>query len=248
MTSAANGADADARGRRAKRTALGLVAVAAGLGILAWSQPWFSFSIPTDAGIVSGEASGDTASPATMALSLAGLAAVAALALAGHGFRVVLGALTAIVGACQVYAALLGRADPAGAIGPKLTEHTGIDGGSSIAALVAAGQVSESAWPVAAVLGGALMAVAGVLAVWTSRAWPASGRRFRTDADAAADASGGARRAVRFEDADGAAAPRARDRSGRPADHASAGDERVTQWDALSHGDDPTDAPDRPID
>ncbi|MFE5671771.1 Trp biosynthesis-associated membrane protein [Agromyces sp. NPDC056523] len=190
---------------------LGILA-GSGLGLLAWSQTWFTVTLVDGAaagGATTLEVGGATASPAIAALALAGLALAGALAIAGPLIRIVLGLLAAVLGGCLVLAASLSSADPVTAVSGAVAEATGVAGGESTAALIAS--ITATAWPVVAIAGGVLVVLAGVLVVATGRAWPTS-RRY----------GGGARLA-----ADGTRA-------------AATSDRAVDDWDGLSRGDDPT--------
>ncbi|GLI28822.1 hypothetical protein ARHIZOSPH14_30640 [Agromyces rhizosphaerae] len=157
---------------------------AAGLGLLAWTQTWFTVTL--DAGAAH-EVPGQVADAALAALALAGLALGAALAIAGRVARLVLGLLAVVLGACIVLSAWLAIGDPAGAAAPVVTESTGIAGESAVA-LVAS--VAWTAWPWVGAASGVLLAAAGIAVLATSSRWPESSRRYR---------------AVRVERADGAA-------------------------------------------
>ncbi|WP_181062691.1 Trp biosynthesis-associated membrane protein [Pseudoclavibacter sp. RFBG4] len=216
----------DAAGKRGKRSTLLAIVVGTALAILAWSQVWFSFEVSLGAQTFAGEVRGDVAAPAVMALALAALAVLAALALAGVVFRYVLGGLLTLVGAVLVLQSFVAVGNPAPAIAPEVTAASGLAGQQTIADAVAAGAVSVTFWPWLAVVAGAVLAFAGVLAIVTARRWPTSGRRFSTTSLEATD-----------EMPD----------NGQPsgdvrADAPAGSDQRVEQWDALSHGDDPTDA------
>ncbi|MEI5584696.1 MULTISPECIES: Trp biosynthesis-associated membrane protein [unclassified Agromyces] len=193
---------------------LGLVA-GSGLALLSWSQAWFTVSLvdgqATAGGATSIDVGGAVASPALAALALAGLALAGALAIAGPVIRFVLGLLAVVLGASVVLASTVSLGDPVRAVSPAVADATGVAGAESTEELVAA--AATSAWPYAAVLGGVLIAAAGVVVVVTGRAWPIS-RRY----------GGGAR-----------LAPAA------PGEGVPASDRAVDDWDGLSRGDDPTD-------
>ena len=190
--------------------------VGAGLALLSWSQTWYDLLLESSAG---GGASGDViavpgsiASPALAALGLAGLALVAALAIAGPGIRIVLGVLEVLLGGSIVLAASVAIGGPVAAVSPAVTDATGVAGSEPTAALVAA--VTPTLWPIAAVIAGAIVILAGVLVLATGTRWPASSRRYR---------------GARLEQSD-------------PAESAHpASDRAIDDWDELSRGDDPTD-------
>ena len=188
----------------------------AGLALLSWSQTWYELVLESGAG---GGTSGETiavpgsvASPALAALGLAGLALVAALAIAGPGIRIVLGVLEVLLGGSIVLAASLSIGDPVAAVSPAVTDATGVAGSEPTAALV--GGVTPTFWPTVAVIAGVILILAGVLVLATGMRWPASSRRYR---------------AARLEDDSPSA-------TSQPAS-----DRAIDDWDELSRGDDPTD-------
>ena len=211
--------------------------------LLAWTQDWFALEMVEVAhGGAALPVSGSAAAPALPALSLAGLALVAALGLAGPVFRVILGALELVLGASVVLEASLALADPVGAGAALVSQVTGVAGSESVAALVAG--VNTTVWPFIAIVGGVIVALSGLgvaplvaaatLTVWpaiaiiggivlalgglgvvlSARRWPRTGRKYQ---------------AVRLEHAEGSTA--------------APGEDFVADWDDLSRGDDPTDVP-----
>lgn len=213
---------------RMKLIVIVLTVIGAGLGLLAWSQTWFDLVLASGAGAhVDAEVitvPGSVASPAIAALSLAGLALAAALALAGPGIRIVLGVLEVLLGGCLVLAASLSLGDPVGSVSPSVTEATGVAGESPTAELV--GTAVATVWPTVAILAGVVVVAAGVLVLATGTRWPASTRRYRSG----------------LEPVDGAGttagATDVRERA--------ASDRAIDDWDELSRGDDPTDDTDHP--
>jgi hypothetical protein len=79
----------------------------------------------------------------------------------------------------------------------------------------------SAGWPVAAALGGLILAAAGVLVVWRGRRWPALGARYERRPAGAADPTRRRERAA-----------------GDPG-----GDPGGDAWAALDRGEDPTDRP-----
>ncbi|SIN74241.1 trp region conserved hypothetical membrane protein [Agromyces cerinus subsp. cerinus] len=204
-----------------KLPAIVATVVGAGLVLLSWSQTWFDLLIEASATGGTGEpiaVTGSIASPALAALGLAGLALVAALAIAGPGIRFVLGVLEVLLGGCVLLAASLSLSDPVASVSRAVTDATGVAGAAPTAELVAS--VTATVWPVLAIIGGALLVLAGLVVLLTGARWPASSRRY-SDSRMAAD---------------GTAAAAAE----RPAS-----DRAIDDWDGLSRGDDPTDDPTR---
>ena len=197
--------------------------IGSALALLSWSQTWFELELADAAAQGAGEAiavPGSVASPALAALGLAGLALVAALAIAGPGIRIVLGILEIVLGGCVLLAAGVSLGDPVAAVAPAVTDATGVSGAGPTAELVAA--ATATAWPAAAIAGGVLLVLAGVAVLVTGTRWPASSRRYRGARLADADADGGAEQGVRER---------------------AASDRAIDDWDELSRGDDPTDDP-----
>ncbi|MEF3323717.1 Trp biosynthesis-associated membrane protein [Gulosibacter sp. GYB002] len=161
-----------ARGRAYQRAAMLLVLAGALAGLVATLLPWVTVQVEGGQQL---SASADVANPATLALSLAGLASVAALWLVGRWPRVVLGVLLVLIGIAGVVtvatmadAQVLQREleqqlhlDPAGAL-------------NSSADLMPARTFA----PWLAMLGGALLAIGGALAATTAQLWRGGGRRY----------------------------------------------------------------------
>ena len=149
--------------------------VLSGLALIAWTQQWVSITVQNGPTLVVG---GDVAAPALSTLSLAGLALVAALTVAGPVFRVILGVLEASLGGLIVYSGVAALSDPVSAAAPSITEVTGISGIESIRALVTT--FSVTAWPVVTVVLGILLVLLAIGVIATSRRWPVSGRKYQT--------------------------------------------------------------------
>jgi len=164
-------------GSRLRTVLLGATAVLAALVLLAWSQPWFTITLVPgsgDGGALVVRA--DTAASGLVPLALTTLALVAALALAGPVFRIVLGVLEALVGACIVAVALVSLSDPIAASAAAVTELTGVSGHDSVVALVDGVEVTP--WPVVAIALGAAIVLVGAFVAVTATRWPVSGRKY----------------------------------------------------------------------
>jgi uncharacterized membrane protein (TIGR02234 family) len=195
--------------------------VGAALALLSWSQTWFELRLADVAAQGSDDAiavPGSVASPALAALGLAGLALVAALAIAGPGIRIILGVLEVVLGGCVLLAAGVSLGSPVAAVAPAVTDATGVSGSGPTAELVA--DVTATAWPAIAVAGGVLLVLAGIAVLVTGTRWPSSSRRYR---------------AARLEESD---EPAEAGTDGR-----AASDRAIDDWDDLSRGDDPTGDP-----
>lgn len=171
---------------RLRGTLLGATALLSALVFLAWSQPWFTVTLTATSGDPEPlEVRGDVAAQALVPLALTVLAIVAALALAGPVFRVVFGVLEALIGGCIVAASVVALGDPVVASSRAITDHTGITGADSVAALVES--VAVSGWPTVTIVLGALVALIGVLVSVTASRWPTSGRRYSRTRTASAE-------------------------------------------------------------
>jgi uncharacterized membrane protein (TIGR02234 family) len=151
---------------------LAVVAAEAGLVSLAWSQTWFDLTTGDALLAVPGADAGGALLP----LALASLALVAALAIAGPFFRVVLGVLDALLGLCVLVVSAWALSDPVRASYATLVDTTGISGVDALRAMVTG--AAATAWPVVAIVLGGLVILTGLFVVVTSRAWPVSGRRY----------------------------------------------------------------------
>ncbi|SMH39176.1 trp region conserved hypothetical membrane protein [Rathayibacter oskolensis] len=208
--------------RRLKSSAILAIVVLAALELTSSTQPWFTLVLVAATGDGERlEVAGTVAAPALSALALAGLALAAALAIAGPAFRIVLGLLQIVLGGSVVLAASTALGDPVRAGSSLVTGATAIAGQESVAALVDSS--SSTAWPVVALVAGALTSLVGIVVLVTVRRWP-DARRKRASRFVPADGSGhGGTAEPAVDAADGE----------RPIDP-------VVSWDELSRGDDPT--------
>jgi len=170
-------------GRRKGYSLVG-VALLAALVFTAWSQTWFTLTVQGKPFVVAGSVAGSALAP----IALASLALVAALAIAGPFFRVVLGLLLALLGVCVIVVSAFAIAHPVVAATSAITKSTGVAGDASVAKLVTA--TSLTAWPVVAIVIGLLIALLGLLIVPTSRRWPESGRKYTRSRLVTDDAEG----------------------------------------------------------
>jgi uncharacterized membrane protein (TIGR02234 family) len=163
-------------GARLKLVSLALVGVLAALVLLAWSQVWFSVTVVDGDSEGHYEVAGDMVAGALPPLALASFALVLALAIAGPVFRVVLGALEALLGVTVIVVTSYVLSDPVAAFAGDVAERTGDAGIEHLRELVT--DVGTTAWPVLAIVAGALMAVLGVAIAVTGHRWPRSGRKY----------------------------------------------------------------------
>ncbi|PJJ72266.1 tryptophan-associated transmembrane protein [Diaminobutyricimonas aerilata] len=157
---------------RLKGSLLAAIAVVDGLALLSWTQTWFEVALDDGAVTVAG----DQAAPALAAFGLAGLALVAALALAGPFFRFVLGALQAVLAGCVLLSAGLALGAPVRTVAGAVTEQTGVAGTDAVLSLIAS--VQPTAWPAVTIAVGILGVLAGLAVAATARRWPGQTRRF----------------------------------------------------------------------
>ncbi|MFJ5231722.1 TIGR02234 family membrane protein [Kitasatospora sp. NPDC088391] len=160
-------------------TALGAVLVLTSVG-----RTWVEGVAPGMGGgriAVSASGSRLTALPTGMAL-VAMAAAVAVFAVRGRA-RVLVGALTVLAGAGVVVGALIGWTDTAGL-------HA-VAAGQLALSSGRAEEITRTAWPWVAFVGGLLLAAAGALTARFGAGWPAMGSRYEAPTRKAAPGAGG---------------------------------------------------------
>lgn len=164
--------------------------VASALTLMAWTQPWFTLAVTTtDTAKTTLSIPGSTAAPDLSALSLAGLALVAALAISGPVLRIVFGVLQLAIGGGVVASTLVALGSPVAASSSIITKATGVSGTASVAQLVTSS--STTAWPWLAVVLGVAAALLGVFTVVTARRWPGPARRYEATQDTQSSRSTG---------------------------------------------------------
>ncbi len=164
--------------RRLKPISLLVGLALGGATLLTWTMPWFVVYLT--AGVTGQEAievPGDIAAPALAALGLAGLALVAALAIAGPLFRVVLGVLEVGIGVCVFLSAWGAISNPVTAAAPLVSETTGISGAESVRTLIES--ATATAWPATACALGAATVMFGVFLTATASRWPTKANRYQ---------------------------------------------------------------------
>lgn len=207
-------------GQKSKSRLLLLVVFCAGLTMVAWSQPWLTLSLSSGvAGDKPLSVTGQTMAPGLSALGLTSLALLAALALAGTVFRLILGLVQSALGVGVALTALAALNDPVSSSAPALITITGIQDVPALKELVS-GEVL-TAWPFVSLVGGVLTAVSGILILLFSRSWPRAGRKYATPSIAV----------------DPKVAPLVATPSQTEVDASHA---RIDAWDDLSRGGDPT--------
>jgi len=157
--------------------------------------------------------------PGLSALALTSIALIAALALAGRAFRIILGAVQALLGTVIFLTALSVIADPVTAAAPALISITGIQDVPAIAELVS--NQALTVWPFVSVAAGVLTALSGVFIILFSRTWPQSGRKY----------------AATTQPVNPLVAPLLDNVNAVDGDSSHA---RIDAWDDLSRGGDPT--------
>ncbi|MER6785330.1 TIGR02234 family membrane protein [Streptomyces sp. NPDC000658] len=193
---------------RSSRRSLAVALLSGALGsavtLLATRQRWSEGTATVAGGPFSLTARGSDVTGVPAALAIVGLAALVAVFAVRRAGRLAVSALLALSGAGIMAAALLGAGDSS-ALDEQAATATG-DASAAVASF------SHTAWPYAAAAGGALILLAGLLALRFGRRWPAMSGRYERDG-----------------------APRPR-RTAAPADP-----ERPEEmWKALDRGEDPT--------
>ena len=164
--------------RGLKNISLLVAILLSGLTLLAWTSQWYTLRLGgSEAGHSVLTVTGEAAAPGLVALALAGLALVAALAIAGPVFRAVLGVLQVLIGFTVGLSSVVAIGDPVAASASVVTAATGVSGKASVAALVVSS--SQTAWPWLATVIGLLTIALGIFVLVTSRRWPGSSRRYQ---------------------------------------------------------------------
>ncbi|MFJ4712317.1 TIGR02234 family membrane protein [Streptomyces sp. NPDC088785] len=169
-TEAAESGPAAKRGRRSLAVALLFGALGAAVALLASRQEWCSGVAAVAGGDLKLSAKGSDVTGVPAALAVVGLAALVAVFAVRRAGRFLVASLLALSGAGAVAAAVLG-ADDSSALDDKAAQASG-DAATTIDAL------THTAWPYVAAGGGALILIAGILAVVYGAAWPSMGGRY----------------------------------------------------------------------
>jgi len=195
VTDPAAGGDPAGRRRAGRELGTAVVACAAGggLALLAASRPWLRVSAPRRPPLpeVALDLSGRDLAPLVAALGLVGLAgAVGLLATRGWG-RLAVGAVLTLAGLGIVLGAVGRVAGPGAAEVRELLADSGRAGGVPADAALTAAAVPL--WPLAAGLGGLLLAAGGAAVVARGQQWPTMSARYDTPAARPATRSGAGR-------------------------------------------------------
>lgn len=167
-------APASARsGRRSLAVALLCGALGAAVALLATRQRWSEGTATVAGGAFPLTAKGSDVTGVPAALAIVGLAALVAVFAVRKAGRLLVAGLLALSGAGTVAAALIGASDSS-ALDEKAAETTG-DTSATVAAL------THTGWPYVAAVGGALLLLAGLLALRYGRLWPAMSGRYERD-------------------------------------------------------------------
>ncbi|MGW1719049.1 TIGR02234 family membrane protein [Streptomyces sp. NPDC002156] len=157
-------------GRLSLAVALSAGALGAAVALLATRQRWSEGTATVAGGAFPLTASGSDVTGVPAALAIVGLAALVAVFAVRRSGRLLVAALLALSGAGTVAAAVLGASDSS-ALDEKAAQASG-DTAATVNTL------SHTAWPYAAAVGGALILLAGLLALRYGRLWPAMSGRY----------------------------------------------------------------------
>ena len=162
---------------RARRLSLAVALPAGALGaavaLLATRQRWSEGTATVAGGAFPLTAKGSDVTGVPAALAIVGLAALVAVFAVRKSGRLLVAALLALCGGGTIAAALLGASDSS-ALDEKAAQAAG-DTSATVDAL------SHTAWPYVAAAGGALILLAGLLALRYGRHWPAMSGRYERD-------------------------------------------------------------------
>lgn len=182
-------------------------AVGAAVALLATRQRWSEGTATVAGGPFPLTAKGSDVTGVPASLAIVGLAALVAVFAVRRAGRFMVAGLLALSGAGTVAAALLGASDST-----ALDEQAARASGDTSATVQA---LTHTAWPYVAAVGGALLLLAGLLALRYGRLWPGMSGRYERNGT-----------------------PRPR----RRAETAGDPDRPEELWKALDRGEDPTGA------
>ncbi|CAL9608766.1 hypothetical protein SUDANB105_05575 [Streptomyces sp. enrichment culture] len=157
-------------GRRSLAIALLCGALGAAVTLLATRQQWSEGTATVAGGAFPLTAKGSDVTGVPAALAIVGLAALVAVFAVRRAGRLLVAALLALCGIGTVVSAVLGASDSS-----ALDEQAARVSGDTSATVHA---LSHSAWPYVAAVGGALILLAGLLALRYGRLWPAMSGRY----------------------------------------------------------------------
>ncbi|MFI9649819.1 TIGR02234 family membrane protein [Streptomyces sp. NPDC052040] len=160
-------------GRRSLALALLSGAVGAAVALLASRQGWAAGTVSVAGGDFPLTAKGSEVTGVPAALAIVGLAALVAVFAVRRAGRFLVAGLLALSGAGIVAAALLGAKDSS-ALDEKAAQAAGDTSATAVA-------LTHTAWPYVAAAGGALILLAGLLALRYGRLWPAMSGRYERD-------------------------------------------------------------------
>ncbi|MEU8959870.1 TIGR02234 family membrane protein [Streptomyces sp. NPDC048518] len=170
-------ADAESPAQRSSRrsiaAALLLGALGAALALLASRQDWAHGTASVAGGDLPLTATGGDVTGVPAALAIVGLAALVAVFAVRRTGRILVSLLLTLSGGGIVAAALLGARDSS-ALDEKAATAAG-DAAATIHGL------SHTGWPYAAAAAGAMLLLAGLLALTYGRSWPAMSGRYERD-------------------------------------------------------------------
>ncbi len=213
-----------------KRHVILAVLITAALALIAATQNWFRADLDqTQLAVSQLEVSGQEANPGLVPLAIAAIASGITLTIVGKVFRVILGAIITLIGVGIVWLSMGFLGDPLKSANTRLSELTGLTGGVQLQ-YVTAHETTLWVWIAAAA--GALLAFAGIAAVLRGGTWQAAGRKYDTHAHSGARSDSGRGGAGDNEHSAGTAA--------QASDHPDAERDRISDWDMLSGGDDPS--------
>ncbi|MFC9061493.1 TIGR02234 family membrane protein [Streptomyces sp. NPDC057074] len=160
-------------GRRSLAVALLCGALGAAVALLATRQEWAEGTATVAGGAFPLTAKGSDVTGVPAALAIVGLAALVAVFAVRRAGRFAVAGLLALSGAGTVAAALAGASDSS-ALNDQAAKAAG-DTSATVDVL------SHTAWPYVAAVGGALLLLAGLLALRYGRQWPAMSGRYERD-------------------------------------------------------------------
>jgi len=205
-----------ARALTKRNTIFGLVAAMI-VAMLSASQVWIVVSLKPQIAIVDQvHVSGSQAAPIVFAVSVAALAMTLVIAISSQVLRLVLLSVSALLGAGIVLFTVRAITDVVASSQSELSAVLGLAGKETLLSQI--DEISVSAFPWVTMLGGIVFSIVALLALSPSKTWKGSGRRYsRSESEPMAASLGSS------------------ESSGEVTS-----DDRISEWDALTDGDDPS--------
>ena len=159
-----------------KRSVLLVTSAGALISLAAWTQTWFVFSTSEGIAMADVTVAGTESRPLISALALGSLAAVGALLLAGPVARILILITTFVVGVAGIASVITALTNPVAASLSSLSQIMGVADVAAVSQSVSGATFTLWSWATA--LGFALICLAVVFGLISTREWSRPTQRF----------------------------------------------------------------------